>query len=175
MASVTKVKPKFRLHIPKVYAYFTVIWLVGLVLGTVFAAGSGNQYFLMMHTATGHRVTIVGLTATVLLPFLLTAFAVYKNRRWLLYSICFAKAFAFAYCGLGIAAAYGSASWLVRPLFQFSDIVTVPILVWFALRNLNGMNTRRRQDFGICLGFDIVVCCLDLWYISPFLAFITKN
>ena len=175
MASLTKARPRLRLQVPKVYLLFIGVWLAGLILGTYFAAVSGNYYFLLMHVAPTCPVSIVGLTATVLLPFLFTAYAVYKDRPWMLYGICFLKVFTFGFCGFGITAAYGSAGWLVRFLFQFSDICSVPILCWFALRNLNGRNANLKREFWICLGLNLIICCLDLCYISPFLAHITKN
>ena len=93
----------------------------------------------------------------------------------MVYLICLTKVFTFAFGGFGITYTYGSAGWLVRLLLQFSDILTMPILCWFALRHITGRNAGWKRDFGICLGLEIIICCLDLWYISPFLATITKN
>ena len=175
MAFITKARLKLRLPMLHPICLFAFVWISGLSLGTVFAAVASNHYFLMMHRAPSCPVTIVGLAATVLLPFLFTAFAVYKNRHWMLFVICFTKAFIFAHSGFGIHAAYGSAGWLIRPLFQFSDLLTVPVLCWYSLQNLTKTASWRKREFWICLGIDILVCCLDLWYISPFLAMITKN
>ena len=166
---------KLRFQIPKTYWLFFGIWLAGLVLGTISAAAAGNQYLLLMRMAPGAHVSIVGLLATVLLPFLLTAYAVLKNRRWMLYAVCFVKVFAFGFCGYGITAAYGSAGWLIRSLLQFSDIFTVPILCWYSLRNLNGGRLEGKWEFWICVGLDLLICSLDFCYISPFLALITKT
>jgi hypothetical protein len=175
MVSFTKVRSTVHLQIPVAYWLFTGVWLSGLILGTIFSAIAGNHYFLLMRMAPQSHVSIVGLAVTVLLPFLLSAFAVYKDRPWMLHLICSTKVFTFAFCGFGITAAYGGAGWLVRLLLQFSDICTVPILCWFALRHLTGKRIGWKRDIGICLGLAVAVCCLDLWYISPFLALITKN
>lgn len=175
MASFTKAQSKIHLHITKGHCLFIGVWILGLIMGTIFAATAGNQYFLLMRMAPQSHVSIVGLSVTVLLPFLLAAYAVYKDRPWMLYVICFIKVFTFAFCGFGATAAYGSAGWLVRLLLQFSDICTVPILCWFSLRHLTGREAGWKRDVGIGLGVEMIVCCLDLWYISPFLALITKN
>ena len=175
MASFTKVRSKLRLQLPKAYWLFIGLWLAGLISGTLLAALSGNHYFLLMRVAASSHVSIVGLTVTVLLPFLCAAFAVYTDRPWMLYAVCFTKVFTFAFCGFGITAAYGSAGWLVRALLQFSDICTVPVLCWFSLRHLSGRKNGWKRDIGIGLGLVIPVICLDTWYISPFLAMLTGN
>ena len=175
MASFTKVRSTLRLYLPKAYWLFIGVWLAGLIAGTLLAASSSTHYFLLMRMAPMSHVSIVGLTVTVLLPFLCSAFAVYKDRPWMLYAICFTKVFIFAVCGFGITAAYGNAGWLVRSLFQFSDICTIPVLCWFDLRHLTGRKPEWKRDIGISLGLVILVICLDTWYISPFLALLTGN
>ena len=171
----TKARPRIHLQLSRSQWLLFVFWISGLVLGTCFATAASKHYLLMMRMAPQSHVTIVGLAVTVLLPFLSSAFAVYKDRLWLVYPICFAKVFAFASCGYGITAAFGSAGWLVRLLLQFSDILTMPILCWFVLRHISGRKMVLKRDFGICLGLEVIICCLDLWYISPFLSTITKN
>ena len=76
MASFTKVRSTLRLHLPKAYWLFIGVWLAGLIAGTLLAASSSTHYFLLMRMAPMSHVSIVGLTVTVLLPFLCSAFAV---------------------------------------------------------------------------------------------------
>ena len=174
MASGLKVKLRFRL--PKISietAIFLTVWIAGLIFGTIMAAAASDAYFLLMRIAPKSTVSIIGLAVTVLLPFLLTAFAVLSDRSLWLYPICFTKVFAFAFSGYGISAAYGSAAWLVRFLFQFSDILTIPILFWFTFRHHKGRRPGWKRDFGIGCVLELLVCCLDLWFISPFLMAIT--
>jgi hypothetical protein len=174
MASGLKDKPRF--HLPKIStetAIFLTVWIAGLILGTITAAAASNSYFLLMRMAPKSSVSIIGLAVTVLLPFLLTAFAVLADRSLWLYPICFLKVFAFAFCGYGISVAYGSAGWLVRFLFQFSDILSIPILFWFAFRYLRGRGLMWKRDLAIGCALDVWICCLDLWFVSPFLMAIT--
>ncbi|MBE6976079.1 MAG: hypothetical protein E7439_02640 [Ruminococcaceae bacterium] len=128
-----------------------------------------------MRGASDCSVTIAGLLATVVLPYLFAAFAVYISKPKLLYLICFVKAFCFAMCGYGICVAYGSAGWLVRWLLQFSDICTVPVLCWFALRHLKGKGRTFRTDAMFYGGIVMLVGYLDFSLISPFLVILTEN
>ena len=169
MALRTKVKSRLFLSGQPL---FLTVWVAGAFLGAFTAAAASTSYFLMMRIAPGSNVSIVGLAVTVLLPFLLSAFAVSKDKCYWIYPICFIKIFLFCFCGYGIHAAFGSAGWLVQILFQFSDLCTMPVLCWFLIRHLNNSRNRKR-DFYICLGIYAVVCWLDIAFVSPFLAKIT--
>ena len=174
MASNTKVRTESkRSSSQKELLLFLTVWIAGLILGACTAAVASNSYFLLMRIAPGSNVTIVGLAVSTSLPFLLSAYAVYTDRTLILYPACFLKAFTFALTGCSIYAAYGSAGWLVQALFQFSDICTLPILCWFVIRHSTSKQCGFQQDLVICLVAEFVVFCLDLWYVSPFLASIT--
>jgi len=176
MVAVPYAKPGLKAFIRHRYqVLFLIVWLVALILGTCFAAHAGNNYFLLMRGASDCSVTIAGLLATVVLPYLFAAFAVYISKPKLLYLICFVKAFCFAMCGYGICVAYGSAGWLVRWLLQFSDICTVPVLCWFALRHLKGKGRTFRTDAMFYGGIVMLVGYLDFSLISPFLVILTEN
>ena len=175
MVLFQKMRCRFSLHISKPNLLFFTVWLMGLILGTTLAAAASNRYFLLMRTAMNTRVSIVGLAVTVLLPLLLAAFAIYKDNIWALYPICMIKAFAFAFAGFGTVAVSGTASWLIRPLFQFADIYSVPILCWFTLSHLSGKRIGWKKNFLACLCLDFLICCLDLCYVSPFMALLTQK
>ena len=175
MVLFQKMRCRFSLHILKPQGLLIAVWLLGLILGTTLAAAASNRYFLMMRTAMNTRVSIVGLAVTVLLPLLFAAFAVYKDNTWALYPICLIKAFSFAFTGFSTVVVSGTAGWLIRPLFQFADICSAPVLCWFAMEHISGKRIRWKQNILTCLCLDFLVCCLDLCYISPFLALITQK
>jgi hypothetical protein len=141
----------------------------------VSAAAASNSYFLLMRMAPSSHVTIVGLAVSLLLPFLSIAFAIYMDKPLWIYPICSCKAFGFAYNGFGISAAFGSGGWLVRSLFLFSDILTLPAFCWLALSHIYGRTTNWKRDIAISLGICIGAGCLDIWFISPFLAHIIQK
>lgn len=150
-------------------AVLAACWLTGLLLGIFYAARAGDTYSLLMRMAPSCRVSISGLAASALLPFLFAAFAVYISKPELLILVCFLKAFSFACCGFGVMDAFGSAGWLIRPLLQFSDGCTIPLLCWFSIRHISDIQPTWRADIGVCCMIAAVAVGFDYCLVSPFL------
>jgi len=144
------------------------MWFMGSLFGIILTEQSGNSYYLLMRTAASSRVSIVGLIASVYLPFLLSAFAVYTNKPRFIYFICFVKAALLAQGALAVALAFGSASWLARFLLQFTDLLLAPVLCWFVIRLLSGVVALKR-DFCFCSVIFLMTGSLDYCVVSPFL------
>ncbi|MBQ8768636.1 MAG: hypothetical protein IJZ15_03160 [Oscillospiraceae bacterium] len=151
-------------------AFALLLWSVmGLILGTLFAAFADISCFSLMRQAVTAPVSIVVSFASQLLPFLIAAYAVNISGLWLLYTVCSCKLFSFAYTGSLIWVAFGSAGWLVRWLFLFSDIILVPVLCWYCFRRTLG-DSSEKKDFRICIGFAVITALINCLFISPFLA-----
>jgi len=140
-----------------------------LVLGTLFAAQADVTGLSLMRLAASCRVSIVCHLASQLLPFLIAAYAVNISGLWLLYTVCSCKLFSFAYMGTLIMNAFGSAGWLVRSLFLFSDIILVPMLCWYCARRVLADSDSEKKDFWICIGVAVVTALINWLFISPFL------
>lgn len=156
---------KQRLHM----LLFAFLWFAGLLLGLRAAHLPGSAYTSLMLAAFESRVSIVGLAAVLLLPFLFSAFAVFISQPWLLLPIAFGKAVAFGCCVGGISVAFGSAGWLARWLLMFSDCCMLPVLCWFWLRCLSG-GKMPAKDLAVCVTAAVVIGSLDYGIVSPFLA-----
>ena len=150
-------------------------WILGLLLGFFFTAHAGDSYLLLMRRAAFSQVSISGLAAAVLLPFLFAAFAASVSAPRLICAVCFGKAFFTASCASGILAAYGDAGWLVRSLLQFSDIVSLPLLCWFSMRHVAANRQGIRRDLMICLIPSVIAVMIDFVVVSPFLAMLIEN
>ena len=142
---------------------------LGLMLGTLLAASADTSLFPLMRQVAFNPVSIVTSLAAQLLPFLIAAYAVSISRPWLLTTVCSYKLFSFAYTGALIQIAFGSAGWLVRFLFLFSDIILVPCLCWYCFRRTMG-EYDGKKDFGICVGIAAATALISYLIISPFLA-----
>ncbi len=106
------------------------------------------------------------------LPFLLSAFAVSCRMPGLLLGISFVKGFLFGTAAFLLVSGCGSAGWLLRFFFLFSDSLSLPLLCCFWLRYLPG---DRELEPGVLLfNFAMVslICSTDVCVISPFLAHI---
>ncbi len=145
-------------------------WLAGLICGIFIYLSSANSLTSMMRSVLYAPVSIVGLLCVTVLPFLLSAFAVFFFRPVWLLPICFAKAFLFAFISMGIVQDFGSAGWLIRCLLLFSDCIGVPILYWFWMRCLS--DDRRLSGWELTWIFSLVllVGSVNKSIISPVLA-----
>lgn len=148
-------------------AVLACAWTAGLFSGLLFSSSAGDSLFPAMLAAARSPVSVFGLLASILLPFLFTAFAVYISQPRLLVPIAFFKAFLFSYLGFGILTAFGSAGWLVRLLLTFSDLFTMPLLWWIWLNDTPETFIRRcAAAFLVAAPVGIIDYCI----ISPFLA-----
>lgn len=157
------------------WGLFCIAWLAGIVCGGIIATQVSEPYLLMMRGVTTSPVSITGLLAALFLPFLFIAFSVYISRPRLIYLVCFFKACSFMIIGFSVMRAYGSAGWLVRLLFQFTDGGMMAMLCWFACRHLDGSKTGLWVDTAICAVCAICLGCIDYCYVSPFLALLIEN
>lgn len=145
------------------------VWLIGLLLGTLFSVNLDDTFSSLMRPSISEGLSIFRQLAMVCLPFLFAAYAVSINKPGLLLLLCFVKAFCFAFCGMLIYYAFGSAGWLVRYLLQFTDVLSVPILFWYCLRHIDRQNNAKR-DLMICALLAASIACIDYFAVSPFLA-----
>ena len=148
---------------------FWLLCFSGMFLGTFCAANAESLYFSLMRQAVLSRVSIVSLIAAQLLPFLFAAFVAYISKPWLISIVCSLKLFSFTFVGFLVWATFGSAGWLVRFLFMFTDLISVPVLIWFCFRKLRNSFWDHRE-FWICIGITIAAAVLDAYCVAPFLA-----
>ena len=145
-------------------------WIIGLLTGTVLAAGADPYSFSLMRQTVSCQVSIVDLFIAAAFPFLLAAYAVFIDRPKLLLLICGCKAFSFAFCAYTAAASFGTAGWLVQPIVQFTDICMVPVLCWFCIRHITGSADSLKKDMLVCMVFAAAVASIDYLVVAPFLA-----
>ncbi len=159
--------------IPSFYSKFSTIflafcWCAGLVLGCCLPQHLDRSYFSLMHKAVNRSVSIVGLFA-VLLPFLISAIAVYFSQTWLVFPICFIKAFSFAFVAACVTFAFGPSGWLVRVLLLFTDFLSAPVVLGYWLRLAKNPANKAFQDLAVCAAICAIFCSLDYFIVSPFL------
>ena len=148
------------------------IWCFGLFLGTLFASQSDTPLSFMMRLAADSPVSVVTLMAGAVLPFLLTACAVWISKPQFILLICFLKGFIYAFCAHGSAMAFGAAFWIFRLLLLFTDHFTVVMLMWFWVRNISGFRDTAFRDLFISVLTVFAAGLVDICLISPFLALV---
>lgn len=149
---------------------YLALWLsLGLIAGAVVAAAAGSALDSMIPAAADQVGSLSDLLISVLLPFVLSAFAALMGELWLLYPIAFFKAFLVSFLGFGVMSVYGSAGWLIRCLLLFSECCTLPILILFWIRQLSGQGSRMTVT-ALAVFAAVLIGSLDYCIVSPFLA-----
>lgn len=146
-----------------------VCWLFGVLLGFCAALSAGYALLGLVRDATVESAPLFRVIAVAVIPFLLTALASLLRQHWLIYVLCFFKAFAFGFCAVSISAAYGSAGWLVRFLLLFSDYLTIPVMYYFCVRQIKDSAFHADINFVSILIYTFAVGAIDYCFIIPFL------
>lgn len=152
--------------------WLLLLWCAGLILGVFFACQADDSTILMMRSAASAPVSISGLLVVFLLPFLLSASAVYLSQPLLLLATAFAKAFSFGFCAYAVDSAFRSAGWLMCLLLMFSDLCFLPVLMWFWLRHITGNRRSADVDLAVCAAIAVCIGLFDYCIVSPFLAMV---
>ena len=142
-------------------------WTTGLAVGlcALTADAFGPAFYQAAHLSP----SLFGIISVLLFPIVLTLLAIFAGQRWLIFPLAFFKALAFAYVGWSVVVTFGTAGWLIRLLFMFSDCVAVPLLLWF-------WNKVLASDFDAILPATVSavltvlgIAIVDYGVISPFL------
>ena len=144
-------------------------WCAGLLLGIFAACCMRFDLVPLIRNAVGCPASAIGLLTSAVLPFILSAYAVSFPEPWLLLPISALKAFSFGFCAFGVHFAFGSASWLVRLLFLFSDVCVIPLLFFYWLRHIQDTPAKPDREFWCCVLTAVAIGMIDYCLISPFL------
>ena len=144
-------------------------WLLGLGAGGLVFRDTGDSIASLMRLAAVSQMSIVGLFFNILLPFLLSAFAVYIGLPKLLLIVCFGKAFTYAFVACGIFACYDGSGWLIRWLLLFSDSCSLVLLYGYAMRHISGAGRFSLSSFLVLMVGIGLLTGVDYTMISPFL------
>ena len=145
-----------------------IIWLCGLLFGTLFSLLNGASNHEVIRSVLHSRVSFFGLFSALILPLLITALFVYLSKPHFIFLLVFLKAFAFASIGSGFLYTFNSSSWLIRCFAMFSDILILPILWYFWLQAFTYQRDvvlRLIPAPGIAI---LSVCYIDCFCVTPF-------
>lgn len=145
-------------------------WCSGLFCGIVLYFSAGDPSASLMRMAVTGYVSIVDLLMSVLLPFLISALAVYIFKPGLLAVFAFIKACLFAFFSMGTLEAFGSAGWLIRLLLMFSDICMTVVLYLYWMRHVSGQRKFSVTYSGAYGAAALLIGSIDYCFIAPKLA-----
>ena len=149
--------------------FLALSWCFGLFSGLLIFHNSGASIASLMGMAVSSHVSFFGTLIPFLLPFLLSAIAVYLSLYWLLPVICFCKACLFAYVSCGLIFSFGSAGWLVQVLFMLTDMCFSAALLIFWQRHISVRRGLSAREIILFLLVGIALAGADYLAVSPFL------
>ncbi len=175
MFSFERQSKKFDPACKKRVVVLALCWIFGLFFGLFFVSSEGNFLTAAICSGSYRRASFIGLLAITLIPLCLSYVAFIRAKQPILYLICFFKAFAYGACLQAIVLVYGSASWLVRLLFLFSDSCSVVILLWFWYRRIFVGRFHCRKDFLTSVLIAFFLSMFDYFFVSPYLVKLMQN
>jgi hypothetical protein len=113
---------------------------------------------------------IVGLLLVAILPFFITATAVWFSNFTLLLSAVFFRAFLCCYVAAGLLAVFSTAGWLFCLFCLFCDCLQLPLLWLCWLQSISGERVSFLRRWIPCVLSAGVVSVFDFYIVSPFLA-----
>lgn len=162
-----------RMFIPQQRKWPSVVlacfWSGGFVFGILFFFLAGDSFVSLMRRASCCRVSIVSLLMANLLPFLISALAVYIHKPWLLYGCAFFRSCLLGFVSMGTLMAFGSAGWLVRLLLMFSDVSLAILLYLYWLRHISGLRRFSPVDCGGYAAAALLIGSIDHCFVAPLL------
>ena len=139
----------------------------GLLMGSRLSEALDPSILPMMRASAMQSVSIVSMLSVLLLPFLLSAFFHSTCTAWLIIPICFLKGLCFGFCQTLICSSFAGAGWLVYFLLMFSDILTLPVLIFFWISCLDRAgHTLKRLLF--CVAAVLFIVTVDCQFITPY-------
>lgn len=145
------------------------IWLLGLWYGRVATQQPYDYLVPLIQRAVGRPMSLGGLFLVDVLPVLLSALAVRFCPSGLLV-LCLFRAFGFSYCVHAVYIVFDGFTWLICPLFLFSEFLLSPVLYLYWSRNIIPVPSHPTKDLVICIVFAMIVGLTDHWIVSPFVA-----
>ena len=144
------------------------IWLLGIISGTVIALLCRAGLSLLLVAIYPVIFSLPCKLILSFLPFLLSAFAVYFSRPAWLFLICGTKAALFSFRCAILCLYYGQAGWLARWIFLFSEVCSLPLLLFYCLRSFGPNRGWRWFEHIIFFLVLVVLILIDYRIVTPY-------
>lgn len=152
--------------------FLALFWFSGWAFGIWTASEAEGVFYSLMHGALVSSVSILSVFCLTFLPFLISICVVMQNVPFLLLLIAFGQSFLLAIVSFYVLMAVGSSGWLISSLFLFSELCVIPVLFIFWRRYIfEKQGPSNWEILGYCV-WTLLVSCIDVRIISPFLAFL---
>lgn len=145
-----------------------LFWIMGLCVGAYCSNQYHGSFFSEMQVVWDFRSILTVLIVGVL-PFWITAYAVYIDRIFIFFPLCFFKAAFSACCGGIVYRAYNTAGWLVQPICQWLSMAFDVAFLTFLLRRCFLKKEGMKWDLLICMALCVFAVIVYFSSVLPFL------
>lgn len=141
-------------------------WISGLLLGNIGLFFLDRSACILPKITSFSAVSVADLAVTVMVPIVLSVTLSRCSWFWLLI-LAFFKTFSCGFSSALICLSVQNGGWLLRSLWMFGTILTLPLLYWYLL----GIFRNRHRYFRILtvLIFGILICITEYKLIIPVL------
>lgn len=108
-------------------------WLLGLLIGELFAFYAADTLMQLIHSAKSARFSFTGLVIVYLFPLFLLAIGIKVHSSIIVFSVFFFKAFIHGYCILFYSVSYRFAETLFSLLFAENCSSVILFLFYFSV------------------------------------------
>ena len=142
-----------------VLGYFLIF---GLISGLAFYRFTTGTFLAHMRCKSETFISIGWGSASFVVSVLLSRFLGCISST-VVYLICLCKAFLFSFAHCWVMYSFSGSGWLLRWIFLFSQIASLPVLCFYWLRLLSG---RKPPDFCVYVML-FLINYLDQAFIAP--------
>ena len=159
-----------RLYLCDIHILTITIWTVGILAGIYVGVLLGDSLSSAIRNSCFRGGAI--FVPSAILPITLIFIVRRYSLGGLIYPILFCKAFLDGVMLIGIAASFGSASWLMGIPVLFSDRVATVFLLFYSVRCLEERAYRFQLWYFLFLLLLIGAILIDYYLVSRYLIYI---
>lgn len=150
---------------------FILFCISGFLIGSILSSCTSVFSLPLMRSTLFGKMSIVSFIFLVLIPLLITAFAVLFCKPIGVYIICFAKMFIYGFAGQAISNTFHSGSWLARYFLLFTDSVVLFAMLLLCLFRIRKRTVSYKGCLIAAFGLCTTVWLFDYLIISPHFAY----
>lgn len=151
-----------------------ILWCIGIYIGSQLAINLSFSMTESLYTAMTQDVSPLFLLLVAGLPVAACLISVRLQMYFFLYPVMFLVSICRGICGMLCIICFGSASWLIRPMFLFSCSAASVLMWWLLLRHSGGVTRISRIDIYITAVILTAIVLLDSVLIAPYLSSLTN-
>ena len=147
--------------------FLALCWIAGILLGACFSVFVQGTVFRTLFLSVVSTDSFVQHVFPVALICVITGLSICFSQVWILMPLVFLKGILFSFTWIGFLGAFRASAWLIRCMFMFADLLSVPLLWFLWLRSAS--DRRVWSHSFICFICVASIYFVDYSFVLPFL------